>query len=474
MQRVTAPEQPPPVVETRFAGRLEFEGGFPTEATVQQLYDQLDFQRGCQVFLRHMMAAAIWGFQQAFTRDLDLGPTDLLMLHADARGLALTGNSETVYGVAVIDTKPGPVVLDVPPRVLGFLNDQWMRPMGDMGIAGPDQGQGGRYLLVPPGYEGELPEDGFVATVRLRTYRQWLVLRAFMGPGGDPVPAMETLRGTRIAPLSGAEDAAPTRHLDGTGLSFDTIHPADVRYFEDLAAMVEYEPADAITLDEAAELLQIGIEKGKPFAPDARMRAILDEAAHVGSYMAFAITNAPRGDYRRWTDREWFDMIHGYPTFVDEQGRPLIDDMVSMAWFATGRATAMAGAKPGVGSAYTWAYRDSNGDWIDPARTYQLRLPGPIPAKDFWSVVVYDVWTRSMLANGQPFPSVSSYSSGVELDDDGGVTLYIGPEPPAGKEANWIRTLPDTGWFPLIRLYGPLEPWIDKTWKPDDLKPTSS
>ena len=155
----------------------------------------------------------------------------------------------------------------------------------------------------------------------------------------------------------------------------------------------------------------------------------------MGSYMAFGITNAPRHDYQRWPDRKWFDMIHGYPTFVDEQGRPLIDDMVSMAWFATGRASAMAGAKPGVGSAYTWAYRDTNGDWLDPARTYQLRLPGPIPAKDFWSVVVYDLWTRSMLANGQPHPSVSTYSPGVQADDDGGVTLYIGPEPPTGKEA---------------------------------------
>ena len=279
VQRVTAPFPPPPEVDTRFAGRLEFHGGYPTEGTLQNLYDQLDFQRGCQVFLRHLMAAAIWGFQQAFTRDLDMGPADLLIMHADARGLALTANSETIYGVAMIDTKPGPVVLDVPPKVLGFLNDQWMRPMGDLGIVGPDHGAGGRYLLIPPGYEGDLPTDGFVATLRLRTYRQWLVLRAFMGPGGDPTPAFETLHGTRIAPLSGPGDAAPTRHIDGTGLSFDTIHPTDIRYFEDLAAMVEYEPADAISLDEAAELVQIGIEKGKPFAPDERMRAILEEAA---------------------------------------------------------------------------------------------------------------------------------------------------------------------------------------------------
>jgi hypothetical protein len=130
----------------------------------------------------------------------------------------------------------------------------------------------------------------------------------------------------------------------------------------------------------------------------------------------------------------------------------------------------MAGAKAGVGSAYTWAYRDKNGDWIDPARTYKLRLPGPIPAKDFWSVVVYDLWTRSMLANGQPFPSLNSYSKGVESDADGGVTVYIGPEAPEGKEGNWIRTLPDVGWFPLLRFYGPLEPWIDRSWKPDDVE----
>jgi hypothetical protein len=449
---------------------LEFHGGFPTEQTLQTLYDQLDFQRGCQVFLRHLMAAAIWGFQQAFTRDLDMGPTDLLIMHADANGLALTANSETIYAVAMIDTKPGPVVLDVPPNVLGFLNDQWMRPMGDLGIVGPDRGAGGRYLLVPPGYEGDLPTEGFVGTLRLRTYRQWLVLRAFMGPGGDPAPAFETLRGTRIAPLADGGDAAPTQHIDGTGRSFDTIHPTDIRYFEDLAAMVEYEPADAISLDEAAELAQIGIEKGKPFAPDERMRAILDEAARIGSYQAFAITNAPRQDPRRTPDRQWFNPPVGYPSFVDDRGRPMIDEMVSMAWFATGRATAMAGAKPGVGSAYTWAYRDANGDWIDPARTYRLRLPGPIPAKDFWSVVLYDPQTRSELQTPQPYPSKNNKRDKLITNADGSVDLYFGPNAPAGKEANWTATVPGKGWFAVFRLYGPLDPWFDKQWQPGEVK----
>ena len=293
VRRVTAPYPPPPVDDTSFAGRLEFKGGFPTEQTLQDLYDQLDFQRGCQVFLRHLMAAAIWGFQTGLYARPGHGPADLLMHPRGRERLALTGNSETIYGVAMIDTKPGPVVLDVPPRVLGFLNDQWMRPMGDIGIAGPDHGEGGRYLLVPPGLHGELPTEGFVATIRLRTYRQWLVLRAFMGPGGDPAPAKETLRSTSITPLARDD---PRR----TDTSTSTVKAAGTRSTRPTSAtsrtsptMVDYEPADAISLDEAAELAQIGIEKGKPFAPDERMRAILDEAAQVGSYMAFAITQRP-------------------------------------------------------------------------------------------------------------------------------------------------------------------------------------
>jgi len=389
VERITAPEQPGDVVESRFLGRLEFKGGYPTEETLQELYDRLDFQRGCQAFLRHMMAAAVWGFYRGMTRDLGMGVNELAVLHLDANGLLLTGNSETIYGVAILDTKPGPLVVEVPPRVLGLLNDQWMRPMGDLGIAGPDRGAGGKYLLLPPGYEGEVPE-GYVGTIRLRTYRQWLVMRAFMGPGGDPAPGTQALLATRIYLLDQADDPPASKNVDVSGKPFDTIHPTDVRYFEDLAEVVDYEPLDVISPDESAELAQIGIRKGEAFAPDERLRGILDEAAKVGSFMAFCLANAPRVDYLRTPDRQWYGNIAGYPTFVDEQGRPMIDAMVEMSWFGTGRAQAMAGAKVGVGSAYTWAYRDKNGDWIDPVRTYKLRLPGPIPAKDFWSVVVYD------------------------------------------------------------------------------------
>ena len=471
VRRVTAPEPPPATVQTRFTGTLQFNGGYPTDETVRRLYDQIDFQRGCQVFLRHLMAAAVWGFRQAFVRDVKVGPTDLAMLHLDANGLLLTGNSETIYGTTILDLKPyGPMVVDVPPRVLGLLNDQWMRPLGDVGIAGPDHGKGGRYLLVPPGYDTPLDEKGFVATIRPRTYRVWYIVRAFMGPGGDPAPAFETHRQTKIYPLDTGVKAPATQHVDLSGKPFDTIHPTDIRYFEDLAAMVDYEPYDAIDAEESAMLKQIGIEKGMRFAPDARLKDILEEAAKVGSFMATATCYAPRDEYKRYTDRQWFGNVAGYPSFRDERGRPLVDEMVRMAWFATGRAQAMGSEKPGVGSAYTWCYRDAKGQWLDSSRTYKLRLPGPIPAKDFWSIVVYDLWTRSMLANGRAFPSLNSYAPGIAKDADGSVEVYIGPKAPAGKEQNWIPTPAGMAWFPLLRFYGPLEPWIDRSWKPGDLE----
>lgn len=472
VHRITAPLPPASVVQTEFAGRLEFSGGFPTDATVQHLYDLLDFQRGCQAFVRNIMAAAVFGFVQGWRRDLRQPDNTIAVFHLDANGLLLTGNSETVYGIGILDLKgSGPLVLELPPRMLGLLNDMWMRPLGDLGIAGADQGQGGKYLILPPHFSGEVDEHQFVGVIRPRTFRLWLVLRAFMGAGGDPGPGTEALLATQIYPLASAENPARTANSDVTGVPVDTIHPTDLQYFRDLAEIIDHEPVDAIDPEVSELLAQIGIEKGKAFDPDDRMKRILEEAAQVGSFMAFSIANAPRDAYQRWEGLYWYANLQGYPEFRDEFNRPLVDLMARMAWFGTGRTLAMHGQQPGIGSAYTWTYRDANGDWINPSTTYRLRLPGPIPAKDFWSVVVYDLWTRSMLANGQPFPSLNSYSDGVQLDDDGGVTVYIGPEPPDGQEANWIRTMPETGWFPILRIYGPLEEWIDGSWRPSDLEP---
>jgi hypothetical protein len=124
----------------------------------------------------------------------------------------------------------------------------------------------------------------------------------------------------------------------------------------------------------------------------------------------------------------------------------------------------------GAGSQYASAEHDAAGRYLDGAMTYRLHLPPGIPAKDFWSVLVYDPQTRSMLQTDQRFPSLSSQKTGIVVNPDSSVDVWFGPEPPAGKESNWIQTIPGKGWFTFLRLYGPLEPWFDKTWRPGEIE----
>jgi hypothetical protein len=472
VQRITAPASPVGEVRSRFVDGLTFQNDYPTTETVQRLYDELDFPRACQVFLRNLPAASMYDFRAGLARDLGVdSPRSFAIWEGrmDANSLLLTANTETLYGTTFLDLKTdGPIVVEAPPGVLGLLDDMWMRPIEDIGPGGPDGGRGGAYLVVPPGYSGDLPADGYYV-VRPRTYGVWLIIRAFVAPGGDIGAPVATLKQTRVYPLAARSAPPPMSFVNAMGKPVDTISPADRRYFAHLAALVEAEHEDAIDPESAGMLATIGIQKGTPFAPDARLQGILDEAARVASAMALVLSDAPRGLNPPYPDRQWSPHAPGYPTFTDGH-RTMLDGLVQMAWFGTGTAKAMGHPKPGTGSVYSWTYREAKGEWLSGDRAYRLHLPAPIPAANFWSVIVYDVWTRSMLANGQDHPRRNSFDPEVKPNDDGSVDLFFGPEPPAEGEGNWIRTVPGKGWFVILRLYGPLEPWFDSSWKPGDVE----
>ena len=466
---ITAPAPPPATVQSRFLGRLAFQDGYPTTETMGTLYDALDYQRAVQVMLRSLAAHSMHCFRLGLARDLGVdAPNVMAIFRADAHSLMLTPNSETLYGTTFLRLNTdGPTVVDAPPGVLGLVDDMWMRPVEDIGLAGPDAGKGGTYLFVPPGYSGPLPDTGYF-TIHSHTYGHWFILRAFLSPTGDTAPAFELLKRTRVYPLSKKDAPPPMRFVDATGRTFDTISPADGRYFEMLAELVESEHEDAIDAETAGMLKTIGIEKGKPFAPDERLKVILGEAARDGGFIAEALSYGPRNAGQLTPGSHWRAGIEGYPLFSDGK-RTLLDALVRMAWFATGTAKAMSAPKPGTGSQYAWTYNDASGGWLLGEKTYKFRIPPNPPAKDFWSVVAYDNWTRAILPNGQKAASKNSYDKSIEANSDGSIDIYFGPEPPAGKATNWIRTVPGVGWFVIFRLYGPLQPWFDKTWAPDDI-----
>ncbi len=470
--RITAPQPPPSVVSSEFVGDLHFENEYPTDATVDKLFDQLDFQRACQVFLRNITAASMYSFREGLRRDLGVTSSSQLVVwegEFDARSLLLTPNSETVYGITFLALDvDGPTVVDVPPGMLGFLNDMWMREVVNIGPAGPDQGRGGRFLVLPPDYDGEVPPYGF-HVVRPRTYGLWLVLRGMRAPDGSTDDAVALHRQTRITPLASLDDPPPTEIVNASGRDLDTIHPVDTRFFEDLADLVAHEHPDALDAETKGTLGAIGIVHGEPFAPDDRMRRILAEAATVASAMAVATSYRTRLPLRRYEQRQWIEIGNtGYP-YYEVDGRTMVSGLSLMGWFATGSSIAMVTPPPGKGSAYMWTYQDGDGRWLDGAASYELHLPAGIPAANFWSVVVYDVWTRSMLANGQPTPSLNSFGD-LATEPDGSTIVRFGPDAPAGREQNWIRTLPGKGWFTILRLYGPTDGYFDHSWMPSDIQ----
>jgi len=459
----------PDKVETELLGDLEFFDGMPSDSTVQKTFEFLDLSRGVEAFLSGMPAASIYamleGLKQAGLEPGDLAVwADLL----DARGLLLTAQSTTPYAFAEIDLKNGPVVVEVPPAVLGTLDDAYFRFITDVGLTGPDRGKGGKYLFVGPDYEGDIPEGYFVA--KSTTYRHWLLMRVFV-KGGDLKASTRGLRESfRAYPLAQANNPPKQKIFNLSGKQINTIHANDEHFYKELNAVVQYEPADAFNPDLVGLFASIGIKKGKPFAPDARMKKILKDAAAIGNATARSITFDPRKKAAYfYPDRQWYTSFSGGHDFMDN-GELVLDDRIMFHYAATGITPAMATPKVGTGSAYAATVKDSEGNYLDGGKTYKVTLPAPIPANNFWSFMVYSGQHRSMLETDQKSAGLDSNMPAVKANKDGSYTIWFGPEAPRGKEGNWIQTMPGKSNLTIMRLYGPLEPWFDKTWKPGDFE----
>jgi hypothetical protein len=458
----------PDKVETRF-GTLNFFDGVPDKASTDKLYNNLDFQRAVQAYLLGLPAVSQWANRKG---TLEVGPANttvpIFETMMNARTLELTPNNNTPYTWFWVDLHKGPLVLEVPPKVLGLIDDMWYHWVADVGITGADKGKGGKYLLLPPGYKGKVPKGYFV--VRPQTFSVWIPWRSFL-VDGDPKPGVDLVKKfTKIYPLSQAKKPPTPKFVDVSNKAFNLVAPADYSFWEALNQVVQEEPTAPIDPTTLGFWASIGIVKGKPFAPDERMKKILTEAARVGDATARAIFyrwRTPNGYY--YSNSAWrLGFIGGYK--FEANGARLLNAYSGFFFYATGITPAMDTKKVGIGSQYMAAFVDAKGNAFDGGKNYKLHLPPNIPVKDFWSVILYDSQTRSMLQTDQKWPSVSSQTKGLLVNADGSVDVYFGPQAPPGKEKNWIQTIPGKSWNTLLRLYGPLKPWFDKTWRPGEIE----
>ena len=235
--------------------------------------------------------------------------------------------------------------------------------------------------------------------------------------------------------------------------------------------MVQHEPADFVEPETVGLFAAIGIKKGQPFAPDARMKATLTDAVAVGNATARAILFASRDERAKYySDRQWFTGFIGGSSAFENHGERMLDARTLFHYYATGITPAMAAAKPGTGSAYAVAARDAQGRYFDGGKMYKVTLPAPIPAGQFWSFTIYDNQTRSFLETDQKLAGLDSTLPALKKNADGSVTVWFGPQAPAGQEGNWVQTRPGKGWNTILRLYAPLEAWFDQSWKPGDFE----
>ena len=455
------------------AKRYAFKQGHPSKETARAAYDDADLNRAIQAYKFFYPtvsgAAIIKG-----NGEIGLVPNKVFgILDCAPEQLVFTANSDTPYDPLLLDLGVGPLVVELPPGPLIVcsmdINQRWV---ADMGLPGPDAGKGGKHLLLPPDYKGNVPKGGYYIH-KASSNRQIVGARA-LPVNGDVKGAMERLKTVKVYPLDPTAGWTEPKWTNMSGKKQDAT-PAkwerNFKFWEVLRKTVEDEPVFEGYRSYYGELAALGIEKGKPFKPDARMKRILVQAAETANAQMRVQSFADRRPDRTvWKDRQW-----QYAALRFEDGdfnaTTHLDLDAREKWFyqAVGASPAMFRRDTMAGSLYWLGLRDKTGTTFDGSKTYKLVVPLPVPGKLFWSVTVYDMDTRSQIQTRQKKAALRSL---FELKDASGSTaeLCFGPKPPKGKEGQWIQTIPGKSWFVYFRIYGPEKPAFDGSWKPGDFE----
>lgn len=399
------------------------------------------------------------------------GDCDLVVYseYADKLGI-LTANATTPYIIGFPDlSRTGPLVIDYPPGpTAGGIGDFWQRPLSDMGQTGPDQGRGAKYLILGPGQT--VADTTGYTVVESPTFGVMVGTR-ILDP--DPELGRQLLANLHIYPLSRSANPTPTRLIAPEGRAWSQVQPRGLAYWERLHAVLQTEPVEERDRMMMAMLAPLGLEKGKPFAPDARQKQLLIEGAAKGELMAKNLSFNKRFESARYRSDAHWDYVLTLDPSQEVENHTQLDERSAYFYEAVTASRGMTLRKAGFGQAYLGAYHDSEGEWLSGDAHYRLRVPANPPAKQFWSLTLYDSETRCLLDNEQRVSDKSSRLESLVTNPDGTVDIFMGPTPPPSGESNWIPTVPGRAWFAYFRLYAPTEPYLDASWALPDIERVS-
>lgn len=450
-----------------------FVNGYPADVSAAKAREDAVFQRAITAYRFWYPAVSVEGI---FNGNRASGIADNKAMGVAAAGprqVGFTLNSDTPYGSATLDLAHGPMVIELPAGAyIGLVDDHYQGWVLDMGIPGPDEGKGGKHLVLPPNFSGPVPDGYHVG--RSLSNKVLFAVRA-LPVGGDVPKAMDALRAIKIYPLTASTNPSRFEAIDTTQAKMDSSALAwedNIQFWEVLARIINDETIVEKFLPMYGQLAAIGIEKGKPFAPDARMKTILERAAKAGrDQMLVSAFASDRPDRIAWPDRkwEWVGLVPGSAQFETPTG---IDLEARDRWFAQAIVTspAMFRRNAGAGSLYWLGARDGTGAYLDGGKTYKLSIPQPVPGKLFWSVTAYDAQTRSEVQTDQDKAALRSLFELKDASKSEPTVLYFGPKAPTGQEGRWIKTAPGRGWFAYIRIYGPEDSAFNGSWKPNDFE----
>jgi hypothetical protein len=465
----SAPPPPPPAA-TKTSDASSF--------TSTQLAERTQHRRAVEAVIWGVPAVNFDVMYQAMVRDAKAGEGSNKIVYwsrlFDWKNQTLTPNPDAIYLMAFYDTKEvGPVVLEIPPSgegiIVGSIDDCWQTALEDVGPAGVDKGKGGKYLVLPPDFKGKAP-PGYIV-LPSGNYQGYALLRSNPKSGSDAdiTRAVEYGKKVKLYPLSQAANPSATTFVDAAGVLYEANLPYDLRFFQSLDRIVQKEPwltRDKVMIDK---LKSIGIEKGKPFDPDAKTREILESA--VAEAHAWLVNNyetayfpPPLNPGTSWTSPGSHEVFEGMMTHFSNPDSYPVD----------GRGTAytigfFSAKHLGKGQFYLMTFKDKAGRSLEGGNTYRLNVPANAPVNQYWSVTAYDRATHGLIRDTQ-WSSRSSNTTGLQKNADGSVDVYFGPKPPTDKESNWVPTKTNGQFEALFRFYGPEQPLFDKTWKLPDIE----